>query len=69
MYPNGAGTYTCAVKKSAREKARYRRDMATPEGRAKRAAKWRRQMENRRTDPSYQLYKQLHEMARTRVRY
>lgn len=69
MFPNGAGTFTCRVKKNARERARYHRDMATPEGAAKRAAKWRRQMEKRKTDPAHQLYKQLWELTRVRVPY
>ena len=66
---NGGGKVICRVRKLERERARYHSDMATPEGKAKRNAKSRRQAEKRRSDPAYQLDKQLWELTRIRVRY
>lgn len=68
MFPNGGGTWTCRVRKLELERTRYRRDMATPEGREKRRAKMRTQADRRRTDAFYRLQKQLWEMTRIRVR-
>jgi hypothetical protein len=63
----GKDTFICRVKKNERERARYRRDMETPEGKSKRNAKARRQYQRRKDDPAYLLQKQLWEMTRIRV--
>lgn len=69
MFPNGRNSFTCAVKKRARERARYRARMETPEGREKIRAKSYAQFERRKDDPAYRVYRQLWELTRVRVRY
>lgn len=69
MYPNGGGSFTCRIRKRETERARYHRQMATPEGKAMLNAKSRVQADRRKTDPLYQLDKQLWELTRVRIRY
>lgn len=69
MHANGAGKFVCRVRKNETERARYRRDMATAEGRRKRNRKALAQYHRRKADPIYQLERQLRDMTRFRVRY
>lgn len=72
MFPNGIDKngpqFCCAVKKRARERARYHREMQTPEGYARRKEKWDRQSSLRRGDPVYDFQKRMYESVRIRVR-